>query len=178
MEVLKIVKQDYIYGQRNGTYADLPIGRFGSGKNHGCGPFAVYNALLALGANSATPTEIIRRIGENNGIAFGGLFGTRPKALAACLKELGYAASFSYIVMNRTRKCGIDRLVKESDASILLYIWRRRFKIGLHYVMIKHTEDGFLVYNQYGNDTEVRVYQSLKGLFAVLGIIKIECLSF
>jgi hypothetical protein len=160
------MQPDYIYGQGNTPHSGTPVGKFGNGKSHGCGPFALYNTLFALGRNPDIK-QIIRNIRYAGGFVLGGLFGTSPKALVNYLRALGYKTNISYLPRN------IEKLTESADIFILFYIWRRRFKIGIHYVMIRYADGGYLVYNQYANDLRPRRYPYINGRFAALGVITI-----
>ena len=156
---------DYIYGQE--VLKDIKIGAFGNGKSHGCGPAAVYNAMIALTGSSEPIGEIVRFLKKAGGFNFGGLFGTRPSALVKYIRHSGFnCAGISYLPAD------VDKLIKESDAGILLYIWRRGAKIGAHYITIIHTDGQYLVYNEFNNDTAPRAYSTIKK--TAVGLIRIR----
>ena len=160
------IKNDYIYGQGNPPYSCLRIGKWGNGKAHGCGPFAVYNALLVL-RDTKNPVRIIRHIKDARGFVFGGYFGTKPKAMMKYIQACGYKAQIFYLPFD------IERRIKDADVSILQYIWRRKFKIGIHYITVRYQDGEYFVYNQYSNDIKPRRYLRIKGRFTVLGLIRV-----
>ena len=164
-----IKERGYIYGQGRQPQDQLRIGPWGRGGSHGCGPFAVYNALYALDKNcksdkpelqppnrSADPADIIRFFEEKGGFNLGGLLGSNPWTLVKCLKSKGHKAKISYL----PRK--IDRQLKENPVNILMYFWRKGFKIGGHYVMIRYIDEEYQIYNEHGNDTTQHTYPSIE----------------
>ena len=154
---------DYVYGQANEPYCSMRIGAVGNGKSHGCGPFAVYNTLLALNGR-ADLSDIIWYLERVGGINLGGLFGTNPEAMAGYLQM-----DITYLPK------GIDGRIR--DIGILMYYWRRGAKIGFHYVMIKAERDGYLIYNEHSNDMEPRRYPSIEEWALQKGYVLILVIS-
>ena len=57
-----------------------------------------------------------------------------------------------------------DAMAKASDVCILFYRWRKKAKLGAHFVALHHTGNGFTGYNTYRNSTGPDAYgESLDG---------------
>ena len=46
-----------------------------------------------------------------------------------------------------------DAMAKEADACILFYRWRKKWKLGAHFVALRYLNGSFLGYNTYRNST-------------------------
>ncbi|MCL2364609.1 MAG: hypothetical protein FWC71_08105 [Defluviitaleaceae bacterium] len=152
---------DYIFGQNVPPLRGMRVGTRGDLARHGCGPVAVYNALLHLHQNhpeqqTAAPciAYIIRYLDYNGGINLGGLAGTHPEVLTAYLQRSGHNAE---LILAPT---GLDTHVRDAVVTILLY-GQVRGGAFVHYVKIRYDAGRFWVYNEFGNDTHPRVYDSL-----------------
>jgi len=168
----------FIFGQNHETVRDMRIGSRGNLGMHGCGPVAVHNLLLYLYQNHPTlqtaPPHIagiIRFLDENNGINLNGLAGTHPEVITDYLQHAGHPALLTY------EPTEIDTRVRESTVSILLY-GQLRGNTFVHYVMIRYEAEQFWIYNEFGNDTQPRVYDSLdawvvQGGYRVVAVITI-----
>ena len=66
---------------------------------------------------------------------------------ALCLRNWGFPVE---ILFDRRR---FDEATKAADACILFYRWRKKYKLGAHFVALHHTEEGFIGYNTYRNST-------------------------
>ncbi|MCL2498792.1 MAG: copper amine oxidase N-terminal domain-containing protein [Defluviitaleaceae bacterium] len=157
----------FIYGQNREPIRGMRVGSRGNGGDHGCGPFAVYNALRYLGNESVTPASVIRFLEYNSGMNLGGLAGTNPEALVRYIRRAGFGADILY------RPEETDKQIQAADAAILLY-GRVRGGFFVHYVMVRYEagESGpgsFYVYNEFGGDTRPRVYDSMDALVAERG---------
>ena len=65
------------------------------------------------------------------------------------------------VILDRKR---FDSAAKEADVCILFYRWRRKAKLGAHFVALHHTGTGFVGYNTYRNSTGPDPYgESLDG---------------
>ena len=107
----------------------------------GCGWIAVYNALIALG-ESPLPETIIEAL-EHQLPLIHGTFGTNVLGPALLLKKWGYDVTLCSD-LNK-----FDSLCRQSDVGILFYYWRKKFRVGAHFVALKATPQGFRGYNTY-----------------------------
>jgi len=149
----------FIFGQNNHPVRDMHVGARGNLSGHGCGPVAVYNALLYLHQNHPTQqppciASIIRFLDYNGGINLSGVAGTHPEVLNAYLQRAGHPTNLTLTPTD------LDAHIRETTVSILLY-GRIRGGAFVHYVKIRHDAGRFWVYNEFGNDTQPRVYDSL-----------------
>ena len=126
----KIPKEQWRYGLRSSAAT-------------GCGWIATYNALRIMG-KEADPESLLRFYERMLPVIHGN-FGTTILAPAFYFKRKGYRVQWTA----RTEK--FDKLAMESDACVLFYRWRKKWKIGGHFVALHHTPEGFLGYNTYKN---------------------------
>lgn len=167
-EILTQEGSGFIYGQNREPVRNLQIGALGTGGGHGCGPIAVYNALLYLYRyhqpehTIPNPASIIRYLDYRHGMNLGGLAGTNPEVLTNYLRRAGHQAEITYAPTE------IDAYIKEATVAILLY-GRVRGGFFVHYVMVRYESGRFHVYNEFGNDTAPRVYNSIDRLVQTRG---------
>ena len=148
-----IMRSGYIHGQGHPPQANLQIGALGNGKMHGCGPFAIYNALFLLesgGNNDLTedereriarrPSDIIYFLERAGGFNAHGKLGTNPEAIADYLRSEGGVNVSRPIYMPGN----LDNLIRSSRASILLYARDLGY---VHYVMVRYVGGAFWIYN-------------------------------
>ncbi len=109
----------------------------------GCGWIATYNALRLLGYR-AEPEDLIRMYERMLPLIHGNT-GTSILAPALAFRNWGFPVKVFY---NRKK---FDEAAKESDTCIVFYYWRKKWKLGAHFVTIRHTEAGFVGYNTYSN---------------------------
>ena len=109
----------------------------------GCGWIATYNALHLMG-DHATPEELIRFYQRQLPLIHGNL-GTTILAPAFFMKKRGYLVDWTSCYDK------FDALARRSDACILFYRWREKWKIGAHFTAVQHTPTGFVGYNTYRN---------------------------
>lgn len=126
----RIPKEQWRYGLRSSAAT-------------GCGWIATYNALRIMG-KEADPEQLLSFYERMLPVIHGN-FGTTILAPAFYFKRKGYRVQWTAC----TEK--FDKLAKESDVCILFYRWRKKWKIGGHFVALHHTTDGFLGYNTYRN---------------------------
>ena len=139
----------FIYGQGNSPQRYLAIGLLGNGASHGCGPFAIYNALFSmLGNKRPEPAVIIRDLELRGGFNIGGLFGTNPMAVIDVLSNFGYDVEHINDFNN------INQYIRDSQISILLYRGGNSAveTIFTHYIMIRYMNGTFYKYNVGAND--------------------------
>lgn len=111
----------------------------------GCGWIAVYNALHLMGYE-AKPAALIRSFTRQLPILNGplGTFFLQP---ALYLKKQGFPVTVS------VRRKRFDALVKESRACVLFYYWRRRHRLGAHFVALQYRDGNVMGYNTFRNST-------------------------
>ena len=131
-----------IYCQRNIPKEKWRYGLRSSAAT-GCGWIAVYNALCIMGYRP--DAEKIIRFFEKQIPVFNGNTGTFILSPAMFFKKLGFAVD---VTANMGK---FDEVAKSHNVSILYFWWRNGFKIGAHFVAVKHTPKGFVGYNTYKN---------------------------
>lgn len=132
--------KDFIYCQR-----DIPKEqwRYGlrSSAATGCGWIATYNALKLLGY-TAVPERLIqyfqRQVPVMNGNA-----GTFILGPAMFFRKFGFPVK---ITANRKK---FDEIARQSDVCIMYFWWRKKYKIGAHFVAFRQTARGYVGYNTY-----------------------------
>ena len=144
----------FITGQALHPQSRLRIGPFGNGLDHGCGPFAVYNALLHVNGAPFTPSGIIRGMEALGAFNLGGL-GSNPVSVLYYLQLMGHPGARHHGSTNALTD-NLDNLIRNSSASILLYRGGSRY---IHYIMIEHSNsrpwnEQFWLYNVGETDPE------------------------
>lgn len=136
--------KDMIYNQR-----DIPKEqwRYGlrSSAATGCGWIATYNALRIMGYR-AKPEDLIRYYERQFPLVHGNT-GTSVWGPEVCFRQWGFP------VRIESRREWFDETAKESDVCILFYHWRKKWKIGGHFVAVQYTDGGFVGYNTFKNST-------------------------
>lgn len=131
-----------IYNQRKIPREQWRYG-FRASADVGCGWVAVYNALCVLGKEQDVP-ELIRMFERQvplvNG-ALGSFVGSAPMAL----HKLGYDLRVS------NERSRYDELAKEAPVCVLSYYWRKKYRVGAHFVALRWTGDHFEGYNTFAN---------------------------
>jgi len=147
--------QGYIYGQRNAPQSSLYIGPLGTGYQHGCGPFAIHNALYYLNSTVPNTARTIRELEYGAAFNLGGVLGTNPIAIESYLRS----ANMNPNLIAGPATNDLDAQIRNSAASILLYQGSR---IGyIHYVMIRPVGNQFLVYNLGGGNNDPTAHASI-----------------
>ena len=131
---------DLIYNQRDIPKDQWRYG-FRTSAATGCGWVATYNALRLMGYY-AKPEDLIRYYERQLPLIHGNA-GTSIWGPALCFKQWGFPVK----VLFAPRE--FDDGVKESDVCILFYRWRRKWKLGAHFVTVRHDGSGFVGYNTY-----------------------------
>ena len=122
----------------------------------GCGWIATYNALRIMG-RAVRPEQVIRSY-EKMLPVINGTVGTFLLDPILYFKKRGYGVEV------RVRRSKFDQAAKNSDASILYYWWREKFRVGAHYVALHHRNGRFLGYNTFRNSKGPDDYgESLSG---------------
>ncbi len=116
---------------------------FRSSAATGCGWIATYNALRLLGYR-AEPESLIRMYERMLPLVHGNA-GTTLPAPAVAFRSWGFPVRLVF------RREEFDQAAKESHVCIVFYRWRKKWKLGAHFVTVQHTEAGFVGYNTYHN---------------------------
>ena len=134
--------EDLIYCQEDIPKAQWRYG-FRSSAATGCGWIATYNALRCLG-KEAQPEELIRFYERMLPLIHGNM-GTTILAPAFYFKKNGYLVDWT------ARNDRFDEMVRRSDVCILYYRWRKKWKLGAHFVALHPSDEGIIAYNTYKN---------------------------
>ncbi len=156
--------KDLIYNQRQIPREQWRYGLRTSAAT-GCGWIATYNALGLMGYR-AEPEQLIRWYERVLPLIHGNL-GTTIPAPALFFRNKGFPVKMSALPAH------YDGLVRESDAAILFYHWRRGLKFGAHFVALEYRDGRFVGYNTYRNSTgpddyggSLQAFLKQKGYFA------------
>lgn len=134
--------QQLIYNQRRIPGRQWRYGLRASART-GCGWVATYNALCILGEQVEIP-ELIRAF-EHQLPGINGNVGTFIGGPALLLKSRGYPVR----VTNQRKD--YDTLAKEYPVCILSYYWRKKYRVGAHFVALHWQDNGFVGYNTFTN---------------------------
>lgn len=150
----KIPRDQWRYGLRSSAAA-------------GCGWIAVYNALGILGFR-VSPEGLIRYFLRQFPLIHG-TFGTSIWGPALYFRKWGFPVRMT------ARRSRFDEMARENDVCILFYRWRRGWRMGAHFVALRHTAEGFVGYNTYRNSsgpdnygTSLDVFLREKGYFGAV----------
>ena len=127
-----IPKNEYRYGLR--ASADT-----------GCGWVATHNALHLMGYKTDIK-ELIRYYEWQLPLIHGNA-GTSFWGPALCFHQWGFPVKMT------AKRAEFDELAEKSDVCILFYRWRKKAKLGAHFVALHHTDRGFVGYNTFRNST-------------------------
>ena len=116
---------------------------FRSSAATGCGWIATYNALRLMGY-WAEPEKLIRMYERMLPLIHGNV-GTSIPAPALAFRRWGFPVQ---MVVDRKK---FDEAARNSDVSIVFYYWRKKWKLGAHFVTVQPRENGFVGYNTYNN---------------------------
>ena len=133
---------DLIYCQKAIPREELRYGLRSSAAT-GCGWIATWNALRILGKR-ADKEELIRWYERQLPLIHGNA-GTIFFAPAVFFRHHGFRTRLEL------RRKKFDEVVAESQACILFYYWRNRWKLGSHFVALHKTDRGIFGYNTYKN---------------------------
>ena len=133
---------DLIYCQK-----DIPGDRWRYGLRTsaatGCGWIATYNALRLMGY-WADPETLIKKYERMFPLVHGNA-GTAILAPALVFRRWGFPVK---VVADRKK---YDAAARESDVCIVFYYWRKKWKLGAHFVTVRHRNGRFVGYNTYSN---------------------------
>ena len=133
---------DLIYCQRDIPKDQWRYG-FRSSAATGCGWIATYNALRLM-RYKAQPEKLIRMYERIFPLVHGNA-GTSILAPALAFKRWGFPVK---VVADRKK---FDEAAKESDVCIVFYYWRKKWKLGAHFVTVQYRDGRFVGYNTYNN---------------------------
>ena len=120
---------------------------FRFGKSHadaaGCGPIAVYNALLLTGRPCAF-SDVVRQMEDERGAVWNGKWGANPAAVARVLPLYGA----------RPRHCARPEVLAgamENDDAAIVMIWNDKddLRCGAHFFAVQKTAAGYAAYNRF-----------------------------
>ena len=131
----------------------------------GCGWIATYNALRLMGYRP-TPEELIRWYERQLPLIHGN-GGTIIQGPALFFQKHGFPVQ----TLSVTER--FDEAAKAADVCILFYYWRKKWKIGAHFVTVQYKDGKFTGYNTFrtseGPDdygTGLTAYLKQHGFFA------------
>ncbi len=133
---------DLIYNQRRIPKEQWRYGMRSSAAT-GCGWIATYNALRLMGYR-AEPEALIRFYERQLPLIHGNC-GTTTLGPALAMRHFGFPVE---VVFRRDK---FDQAAKNSDVSIVFYHWRKKWKLGAHFVTVRHDREKFIGYNTYRN---------------------------
>ncbi len=136
--------KDMIYNQRDIPKEQYRYG-FRTSAATGCGWIATYNALRLMGYRTE-PEKLIAYYERQLPLIHGNA-GTTVFGPVLCFRQWGFPVTVA------VRPAEFDDLGKNADACILFYRWRKGWKLGAHFVALRHTDRGFVGYNTYRNST-------------------------
>lgn len=129
---------------------------FRASADTGCGWIASHNALHLMGYQTNID-ELIRYYEWQLPLIHGNA-GTSFWGPAVCFRNWGFPVE---IVVKRER---FDQAAKAAEVCILFFRWRKKTRIGAHFVALRYTDQGFIGYNTYRNSTGPDRYgESLDG---------------
>ena len=140
---------DLIYNQRSIPKDKWRYGLRSSAET-GCGWIATYNALRLMGCK--TDIDALIRYYEWQLPLIHGNAGTSFWGPAVCFRKWGFPVE---ICADPRR---FDEVAGRSDACILFYRWRRKWKLGAHFVALHRIGTGFVGYNTYRDSTGPDAY--------------------
>lgn len=135
-------KDDLIYNQNSIPKNKWRYG-FRSSAATGCGWIATYNALRLMG-HKAEPEKLIHYFTWQVPLINGNM-GTFLLGPAIYFKQKGFRTKIT------ARRKNFDEVVQNSDVCILFYFWRRKWRIGSHFVTVRFENGKVIGYNTYRN---------------------------
>ena len=114
---------------------------FRASADTGCGWVATHNALCLMGYKTDLK-ELIRYYEWQLPLIHGNA-GTSFWGPAVCFQNWGFPVK---MLVDRKK---FDQAVKESDACILFYRWRKKYKFGAHFTTVRYVDGRFIGYNTY-----------------------------
>ena len=140
---------DLIYNQHDIPQNEYRYG-FRPSADVGCGWVATHNALRLMGYR--TDLHQLIRYYEWQLPLIHGNAGTSFWGPAVCFRNWKFTVE---MLLDRRK---FDRAARNADACILFFRWRKKAKLGAHFVALHHTDRGFVGYNTYRNSTGPDLY--------------------
>ena len=109
----------------------------------GCGWIAVYNALRLMNYR-ADPEDLICYFEHQLPLIHGNA-GTSIPGPAVFFMQKGFPVEMT------AKRDKFDDLAKNSDVCILFYRWRKKWKLGAHFVALQYRDGRFTGLNTYKN---------------------------
>lgn len=134
----------YILKQSTEEYKKTKFGLFGNVADNGCGAIAAFNMLKANG-RTLPLDSIICGLRKRLGFYFFGLLGTDPFALWFYLRRY-LKARFAFCTRSAAER------FKNCTSVTIVYFWRRKARIGAHYICGVRADDGRFGFCNYGRD--------------------------
>lgn len=133
--------------------------------NGGCGPIAIYNALMLTGHSGANLPQIIYYTEMADGLAVNGKFGSSPNALGDVLAQYGvdYQASSWY--------GDIAGNMQDGNVAIMLIVNDDTIFSGMHYITTQKVGDQYVVYNNRVDDPQNELWETMNGGSFVYGYL-------
>lgn len=163
-----IINREYFSSHGSGlienqnAYSDMKFGRT-TIRYAGCEIIAAYNALLSLGEGADTDFVSLISEFEKDGMIFGGLFGTSPKAIFDYFIKRGFEAAFT------VNESEFEAFSEKYDTLILtMYNNSRNIMEKVHTISITKTDELFTAHNTYGNGITIGPYASLSTLLGYI----------
>ena len=123
---------------------------FRASADTGCGWVATHNALRLMGYKTDI-RELIHYYEWQLPLIHGNA-GTSFWGPAVCFQHWGFPVK---IILDRKR---FDTEAADADTCILFYRWRKKARLGAHFVALHHTKQGYIGYNTYRNSTGPDAY--------------------
>ena len=120
----------------------------------GCGPVAIYNAMLLLQRGDISFESILNYYEIYNFLYAGGTLGTPISGCLYFFQREGYSI---HITANTSQ---FDSMAESADVCIMWYMFLSDTfpYIGAHYVAFTQTEKNSIYYNLFKNQTEPYLY--------------------
>lgn len=157
---------DSLFINAQSDFSGIPYGN-GDLSINGCGPIALYNALVSLCDSDSEHSEIMNSCSfssivdylELKGAAFKGKLGTAPHVINRYLKLQGYSTKL--LISRKAKK--INKFTNEFDAFIsLIYNDSHSLKKGLHFISVRK--------NDYGSFTSHNPERTADNLYKTLSM--------
>lgn len=132
--------KDMIYNQRQIPKEQWRYGLRASAAT-GCGWIATYNALRLMNYR-AKPEELITYYERQLPLVHGNA-GTTILGPAVFFIQQGFPVRVT------AKRPEFDAVAKESDVCVLYYRWRKKWKLGAHFVAVQHSQGRFTGYNTF-----------------------------
>ena len=107
----------------------------------GCGWIATHNALRLMGYRPQ-PEELIRYYERQLPLIHGNA-GTTIQGPALFFRKHGFPVE----TLSVTER--FDEAAKGADVCILFYYWRKKYKVGAHFVTVRYSDGKFTGYNTF-----------------------------